>query len=255
MKRRQVIFLDTTTVADRVFERTRKKRYIERILVGYEVQTSEFVRQQFYATFLKACILVYNDLMQTMNPYDTMRNTDDYRVFGTPGNGVKARKVLAGLLESQMEPRHMLATLRRWIERDLDRRLATTTKITDETGCCRCRPIEMDAYGQYSLKSTCNLTDPRPCRIEGFWNARKGMMTAIAEVTMEGAAAGAKKAKQACSEVLAGRPPRGQRCKVELSDAVIACESPERSKLMTTNVKDFGPILDSVNENREILGY
>jgi hypothetical protein len=73
------VFLDTTVFADRIFGRRELRREIDALLFGKRVVSSLYVREQFRATFLRAAVLVYNNLRETRDPWEVIRRTDHYR--------------------------------------------------------------------------------------------------------------------------------------------------------------------------------
>jgi hypothetical protein len=148
-------------------------------------------------------------------------------------------------MESDVDDK--LATLDRWIQRDIMRRFDRGVDVLDGTGCCLCHshPTK-DEQGVYRFRKSCTLEEPRPCQIDHFWNNRESMLRAIGKQT----STVPTPIREAAKEVIAGKPPRGQRCWVHLSDAVIACESPPGSELSTTNLKDFQPLANAIGEGR-----
>ena len=245
------VFLDTTVFADRILGRREKRREIDALLAGKNVVSSSYVREQFRATFLRAAVLVYNNLHETRDPLEVLRRTDHYRFFKR-GDGVKARKILSALLEdSAMDVDDNLEHMERLIEVDLMGKFDRMAKITDETACCICAkdPIR-DEHGIYHFEKSCTLEAPRPCRIESFWTSRRTGLDQLAAAVDD-----VPPAARAARETLDGHPPRGIRCYVHLSDAVIVAEAAAGSEVMSTNAKDFEPLIRILGSGRRMLRY
>jgi hypothetical protein len=236
-------FLDTTAFADAIFGRPEKRRAVKACLEGKTLGSSTYVREQFRATFLHASIMAFNELLVTGDPLEVLSLTDEWQFF-TTGQGQKARMVVIHLLRADgVDADDKLDTLERMITRDIMREFGRLAQvITNETECCLCHgQPEKDAQGFFELKRKCTLSDPRPCKIEAFWNVRTLQLSAIAKLDHpEGAA---KAAKEVVEE---NQLPRGKRCYVALSDAVIVAEAPEGSTLVTSNVKDFNPLAAAI---------
>jgi len=250
-------YLDTTVFADQLFGTAAEKKRIDKILSERPARASSFVREQFQATFLRAAVLVYNQLFETKDAIETIRRTDEFPFF-TQGEGRKARKVLLALLgHGEIETSDVLATLERLVEVDMLRGFDRMAHLTDETGCCRChgRPSR-DENGVYRFQENCSVKQPRPCRIERFWSARRGDLQRLAEIPESAPRnKSIENARTAAEEVLAGDPPRGLRCSVHLSDPVIVAESDRDSILVTSNVKDFEPLAQAFEGTRSVVTY
>lgn len=61
--------------------------------------------------------------------------------------------------------------------------------------------------------------------------------------------------RKAASEVREGEEPRGRKCEVALSDAVMVCDSPPGSDLLTSNTKHFEPLCAAVDGGRAVVDY
>jgi hypothetical protein len=128
-------FLDTTVFADRLFGTPAVRRIIDGILAERPACATKYVREQFRATFLRAAVLVYNQMHETGDTCETLRRTDEFAFF-TRGEGVKARKVLVKILQdSDADSSDKLATLERLIEvdmlRDFDDRVTAFARRLD----------------------------------------------------------------------------------------------------------------------------
>jgi hypothetical protein len=257
MKDASTSFLDTTTFADRLFGKAAEKKRIDELLALRPAHSSSFVREQFRATFLRAAVLLYNVLEETRSPAEALRRTDDFDFFRR-GEGAKARKILAAILEHpDIDINDGLATLERLIEIDLVQEFDRMVSVTDETGCCRCpEQPNLDENGVYRFPVTCALKPPQPCKIEGFWASRREALDRLSAIpTSSPRNENIEEASKAAAEVIAGKPPRGRRCAVHLSDPAIVAESPDGCVLITTNVKDFQPLASAFGGTRSVVTY
>lgn len=250
-------FLDTTTFADSLFGGSGVSRAIRELLKGHPVLTSNYVREQFRATFLRAAVLAYNHLAETKDPWEVVRRTDQYQFF-TRGEGAKARKVIARLMENtDAEVSDKLATLERLIEFEMMRLFERLAALRDDTKCCLCPDDpKRDPNGIYRFAKNCTLKDPRPCVIEAFWQSRQDDLNALASADPSSKEnRPIEQAIKAANEVVhAGQLPRGQRCYVALSDTSIVAESEPGSTLVTSNLRDFVP-LAAIIGRRSVQGY
>jgi len=246
------VFLDTTVFADRFFGGRDARREIDSAISGHTVKSSGYVREQFRATFLRAAVMVHNALRTTPDPAEVLLQTDHFAFF-QKGEGVKARKVLSNLLRHQnSNAEAMLVTLQRLVEFDLMSSFDRLATLTDDTKCCQCPDDpKADDNGIYRFSKKCTLDDPRPCAIKEFWQKRQVALTVLAAQPT----AHPEKTRKAAAEVVQGKPARGQRCFVHLSDAVIVAEAEPNSTLLTSNTVDFNPIAEAFGEGRTVVGY
>jgi len=232
------LYLDTTAFADLVFGDKKTRTDLSNLLSGSEVVSSQYVREQFKATFLRAVVQVFNNLSDTRNIVEVLRNTDSYKVFNTPGSGVKARKILTTLLETTLnDVDDKLATLERWIEGELLELVNSVAKIRPGSGCCLCEPERphRDENNVYRFKRMCNKEDPRPCTIENVWKQQTKALDSLSTAAMPKHLAPLKSAASKAYKDY--KDARGENCFVHLSDAVIVAESDPNSVILTTNLK------------------
>jgi len=249
------LFLDTTVFADRLFGGGERARSIRALLANRPVVSSNYVREQFRATFLRAAVLTYNLLLEKGDPLEVIRLTDNYSFF-TTGDGVKARKILVTLLQNgATDATDKLASLERLIEFDMMRQFDTMALLIDATQCCQCPddPVR-DENGFYRFKKLCSIADPRPCVIEKFWTERLNELSNLAEADRQEHKQLANTIS-AAAETIQGNPPRGRRCFVHLSDAVICAEAEQGSTLVTSNLRDFVPLTRIMGGKRPAVSY
>jgi hypothetical protein len=252
----EIVYLDTTVFADYVLGGTRQVRSIQAALTGRVARSTRYVREQFRATFLRAAILLYNQLLETRDPAEVLRRTDQFAFF-TRGDGVKSRRVFARLLaDDRSDWADKLASLERLIEQDLMREFDSLATGSDRTACCQCwgEPTR-DENGFYRFTKSCTLKDPRPCRIEEFWVERHEELRRLASADGRLTSDGATAASRAAREVESGGLPRGKRCYVHLSDPVIIAEAEPGSLLMTSNASDFEPLTAVIAGSRAVINY
>lgn len=237
------VYFDTPVFVQRMFGRSSEKAAVEHLVGRLSCTTSHYVREQYRATFVKAAILVHNLLRNHGNVGEVLRKLDSFPV--TTGDGKKGRAALIRLMEITSDIDFMLMTLERWIEEEMLSCLEDGISVVDATSCARVapRPTKNDV-GIYSLAMSCTLESPRPCRIELFWRERWSSIEGQAggdlrSLPKEAQTENVERAMTAASEVVDGRPPRGKRCFIHLSDSVIVEESTRTAVLVTTNVGDF----------------
>jgi hypothetical protein len=156
------------------------------------------------------------------------------------------------LLETKASVEDILRTLDRWIECEIMDVIHEEVRFSDETSCARAGECVQDASGVWHLHVECNKNRPRPCTIERFWSSRGRHLEAIAEMPKDGPQH-VRQAAIAAEGVRNGESPRGNTCAYHLSDAVIACESPEGCDIATTNVQDLAALVTAIGGDRAVL--
>lgn len=250
MSKTDILFLETTIQANRIFGENDLADKIERNLNGKRVCTSIFVMNEFKKTFLEAVICYYNLLVDSPDTHTALR-----RVTKSYSNRLPKRviHVYAKVCdEVGYDKEAILERLEAWIEDDLMIEFHENVEepIVNKTACCRVgEPVKKG--NKYELKIACAKDDPPPCKIENFWKEHKGELHRLASATsFEDSEL--NKVRDAAVVIKKGTDkPYGNNCHVHLSDAVIAIESPNGSQIYTTNKKHFEPIC-KVIENREV---
>lgn len=178
-----------------------------------------------------------------------MLDLDDW-AYAQPREGTRARALLARLIRTTTDPAEMRRTLARWIELELATVAHDQISVEDATQCRRTVERATEREGIYFMDVSCNLQHPKGCVIEAFWKARSHLLRPVADLPPQ-SVRDVDAARRVALEVLQdGELPRGRRCWVSLSDAVIAAEAAPESHIATTNMKDFEPLAGAMGEGR-----
>lgn len=259
---RKTVFLDTTIVGERFCGRPHHQIEIEELLDSSAAVATGYVADQFRATFLAGAVLLYNRIQDRAEegrggeprPWreieaDILLDLDDW-AYAQPREGGRARKLLARLIRTTTEAGELRRTLTRWIEVELTTVASDHIALEDATRCQRTLRSATLRDGLYFIEVSCNLQQHKDCVIEAFWNARPHLLQAVADLPPQ-SVADVDAARRVALEVIRdGELPRGRRCWVSLSDAVIAAEATANSHIATTNMKDFEPLAGAMAEGR-----
>lgn len=258
----QVLYLDTPIHYDRIFRSTEEKEQIEKVTRNKKLFSSTFVYNEFKKIGLNSVILFYNLLVDknTRNPIHALQRSGRYVereiARGNLSKGVQSKivDIFATYCQNHRDDKELiLKKLQMWIEEKWEVEFEDEIRLPllNSTNCQRCNgfPVmELETYRP--IPDVCNLKNPPECNIIEFWKIFNSQLKKIINfddkslVEYEFDKDNFRTIKSSLREIESGKCPVGRRCKVFLSDLIIALESTkieEDYAILTTNIKDFFP--------------
>jgi hypothetical protein len=261
MNTKKCLFLDTATQIARHWHTSEVVDEIKKQLEGCKLYCSLYVKCQYKATLLNSIIYLHNLCIKSNGLPEAILKTTEGRYAEEAGG-----RLTPGVLVRVVEIGYWISTWEKDFENQV-RRLKDLIEwawenlfedglelpLIDETGCVYAeRYPEMGASGAYKpIPASCTQKKPSECRIQEFWHENSTQLNALANITIDSIKAEPKdtdelqKVKNHSQAIAKGESPHGQRCTVNLSDAIICIESKhclEPVAVHSINKKHFRPL-------------
>ncbi len=243
------LFLETTIQVEKIFAEKDKREVLLSFLSKSKKKcTSNYVLDQFKATFVNASVLFHRLLIDSPDVHTALKRAEIY----TEGRLKKMLSIFYALCdEVGYNKQDVIDRLEIYIEGGLiDEFLSGVDDFVDETKCCRVRNEPFKKGRGYEMSVSCNKQNPPGCSINEFWKKNKSLLAKIANsLNTDSDKTELEKVKEVARKVYdTADLPFGNNCSVHLSDTIIAIEAPASSKIFTTNEKHFAPICAAIDK-------